>query len=186
MGKRLHLDSAAIANDCTISVFHAADLLLEEYFNEIQFQMSSESGRNDLDAKSLDDGERMLLRRQVLGGAWAIMDSFGTGSLMDKSNPYLADYIGSPLWNSMRTGFAIAGRPAGEYTNIFGEQAQSSGSLAGQDAERVIPPRPPSKAFQQAWAWFTSGDRVNKRLSEAMNRFFAGVRANPTSYFRYG
>lgn len=185
MPKTLHLDYTSISNDFLIEISKCADMLLDEYYNEIQFQMKSQSGRNDLDAKSLDDGEKKILKRMVIGGAWAIMDSYGTGSLMDKSNPFLAGYMGSKLWNDMRTGYAIAGRPRGQYTNIFGEQAASSGKLAGFDIEDKIPPRAPSKAFQQAEKWFSKGNRINKRLSESINNFFAQVRNNPSKYFRY-
>lgn len=185
MPKTLHLDYVAITNDFMIAISKCADLLLEEYFNEIQFQMKTQSGKDDLDVKSLDDGEKKILKRMVIGGAWAIMDSYGRGSLMDKSNPFLADYMSSQLWNPLRQGYTVVGRASGSYTNIFGEQAESSGVMAGSDIERVVRPIAPSKAFQQAEKWFQNGERINKRLTSAIAQFFSGVRVNPIKYFKF-
>jgi hypothetical protein len=185
MAKQLHLDSNRIAQDYIKAVSRCCDELLEEYFQEIRFQMRSPSGKDDLDAKSMDDLQAGMLRRQVIGGAWAIIDSWGMGSKMDKSNPFLAEYMDSSLFNPLRSGYEIVGRPPGSYVNIFGETTESSGSMAGSSVESFIQPREPSKAFQQAWQWFKKGERIDKKLAASTSAFFANVRANPGKYFRY-
>ena len=34
-----------------------------------------------------------IFTRQIIGGAYAVMDSYGTGSEMDDDNPFLSQYI---------------------------------------------------------------------------------------------
>jgi hypothetical protein len=60
----------------------------------------------------------------------AIMESYGTGTMMDTTSDYLQDYRNSDLWNPNRKLLSIAGRKKGKYTNIRGEEVESSGSLS--------------------------------------------------------
>lgn len=64
-----------------------------------------------------------------------LMDSYGTGSLMDENNPGLQEYMNSERWNPARTGKAIVGRPEGDYINVFGQEKYSSGYLEGLPLE---------------------------------------------------
>ena len=67
-----------------------------------------------------------FITAQVVGGAYAAMDNFGKGSLMDENNPALESYKNSGLWNPVRHDTTIRGRPKGQYTNIFGETETST------------------------------------------------------------
>lgn len=100
----------------------------------------------------------------IIGGPWATMDEWGTGSLMDMGNNSLAEYIGSDRWNVLRNvqpgpGFPRVGRRAGAYTDIFGESQTSTGTAAGINLEKLaeegeLPssflPKPPSHAIRRA------------------------------------
>lgn len=79
-----------------------------------------------------------IVKAQIYYGARAIMESYGTGSLMDKSNPYLKYYMGSDKWNPARTSHTIVGRRAGEYINIYGKKQVSKGNYAGQNIEKWV------------------------------------------------
>ena len=106
-----------------------------------------------------------VLTCSVTGGAWAVMDEWGTGSLMDESNPFLNRYIGSELWNPDRQGLAISSREKGPYTDIFGNQQTSDAPSPGYNLEllqdRKNPPKilliPPSHAMQRAIGWLRAG-----------------------------
>lgn len=166
----LRFDSKSCSDGLYKAIQKTADLLIEEYEAEIKQGMNTTKGAENVNI-GLSNDDRKRLHREVVGGALAIMDSYGRGSLMDKSNPFLADYMSSELFNPLRQGYAIVGREAGDYTNIFGEQAQSSGAFAGSDIERVVRPIAPSKAFQQALIWFKAGNRIDKRLQECIRSF---------------
>lgn len=75
----------------------------------------------------------------------ALMDIFGTGSKMNTTdNPLLDEYISSDKWNSYRSksDTTIRGRKAGSYTDVFGNQRESSGNLAGYDIEGMTYTQP--------------------------------------------
>ena len=107
----------------------------------------------------------------VIGGPWVAMNEFGTGSLLDRSNPALQEYINSDLFNPVRliADFAILGRPKGSYTNIFGRSVESSGNLSGVNLERlakkgVLPdsflPTPPRRSLETAARWMAQSRAV--------------------------
>ena len=151
-----------------------ADLLIEEYYNEIQFGMSTPEGRDSLNI-GLSKDDKETLHREVVGGAWAILDSYGYGSKLDPNNPFLADYKGSSLYNPARYGGnRIVGRPKGDYQTMFGTTETSSGKNAGKDLEHIYPAKAPSKAFQNALIWFKAGKRIQKRISECIQKFNFG------------
>lgn len=171
----------------------AANELLDEYLDQIAFGMNTTDGRNDLEKKNNDDF--IVLRRQVVAGAWAVMDAFGTGSLMDSFNPALSEYMASSLYNPLRgaNNGAITGRAAGSYTNIFGEQKTSTGRSKGRnlenvyvDGEQLFEPIEPSLAFEKAWLWMQSTNRIGKKLTEAVSIFVREVSSNSSRYFIYG
>ena len=145
-----------------------ANLLADEYLQEVTSHLSS--GAGDVE-KGISSDDAAMLRREIVGGALAIMDSYGTGSKMDMGNPFLGEYMGSGAWNPSRYGSTIVGRPAGSYTNIFGETQESSGKMEGHDVEHVYPPRAPSKAFQDALVWLKAGNRFHKRINECIQSF---------------
>jgi hypothetical protein len=93
------------------------------------------------------------------------MDEFGTGSLMDRSNPALDTYRQSELWNPHRgkhgpDDTAIRSRQAGPYMNIFGDQVVSHAPRPGFNLERLggkYTPQPPSRAMRTAARWMAAG-----------------------------
>lgn len=161
--------SAAFA-EC---IKNAADNLIKEYYAEVSAKMSDARGTAALEMLAMD--EENIIRRKLVGYADAVMDSFGTGSKMDVSNPALSDYKSSELWNSARAGLAIAGREKGEYKNIYGDSEISSGTMAGINLEDVglVKAREPSYAFQNADKWFFGGNRCKETLNVAIANFFS-------------
>lgn len=166
----LTFDSRAAFNGLREEIIKMADMLIDEYYNEIQYGMDTPEGRESLEL-GLSKDDRTLIHREIIGGAWAIIDSFGTGSKMDTSNPFLTEYKQSALWNPERHTNTIVGRPKGSYTNIFGETKESSGKMAGLYIEHIVDVKTPSMAFQNAWRWMQAGNRVGKRLQECIRGF---------------
>lgn len=122
----------------------------------------------------------------------AIMDSFGTGSLMDAENKFWDDYMSSGLYNpkrSSRPGDYIRGRPPGEYTDIYGNPATSSGKRAGIKIENQtegkgrFKPKPASRKIQNAESFlFNAGHhKLEQEVERALD---AWLSANYTKYFR--
>lgn len=121
----------------------------------------------------------------------AIMDSFGTGSAMDRGNKFWDDYMASGMYNPLRSGKlggAILGRKAGTYINIFGESATSSGRFVGkddvaQDLEGRIKPRNPTRKIQNAENFiFNDGHHLlEQEVDRALEQWLS---ANFSKYFR--
>lgn len=189
----LKFNTALLFHDYYHAMSQCLDRLLDRYYREVESALRTDAGKNALRKERLNEDEKLMLWGRVIGGAWAVMDSYGTGSLADTSNPALGDYMGGDIWNPERPrvpGAPITGRPAGEYTNIFGEQATSSGRLAGANLERPpgspIKPRSPSFAFQNAEKWFEAENMAKEAIDEATRAFFAEVNANSGRYFSLG
>lgn len=143
--------------------------LREEFLNEIRSHTRLPEA-----AESWHEGEigavGDVLWAEVVGGAWAAMDSWGTGSLMDTANPALPDYMRSELWNPARTGTTIVTRPSGTWLDIFGETHHKGGNHpGGYDLERAgkVQPIPPSHALETAKRWMEQG-RVQKVLMQTI------------------
>lgn len=170
--KTLHFDSGRCYADFRAKIIQTADDLLNEYYAEIYNKLQTVSGKRDLE--KLSENQEAYLKRKVIGYANAIMDSYGTGSQMDTSNPFLSEYKNSDIWNDLRTGNAIVGRSKGRYKNIYGSIRYSTGSMAGKNIENRIKPRSPSYAFQHAQLWFTR-ERINKVLNIVIREFIKGM-----------
>lgn len=143
--------------------------LREEFLNEIRSHTRLPEA-----AESWHEGEigavGNVLWAEVVGGAWAAMDSWGTGSLMSRDNPALADYMASELWNPMRgSDMAIRTRPPGPYVNIFGEQkvARGPGGFNLEVKGGDYAPQPPSHALDTAARWMQQG-RVQRVLRQVI------------------
>lgn len=169
------------------------DKLMEQYYNEVIGAMHTEAGRSDVKKERLDEFEKHLLIRKIIGGAHSILDSWGTGTLMDTSNPALNEYLSSAYYNPSRPftpGAPITGRPEGEYTNIFGETEYSTGAMEGLNLEInpniPITARSPSGAFQDADKWFSASNAAKDAISNTTKQFFSGVYRNPSKYMKFG
>lgn len=154
-----------------------ADLQQELLAQAKQGMLTSEG------AKSLHEGDVEMvadvITASIIGGAWAAMDEHGTGHMMDRAenNPALNDYIGSEAWNPSRTGFTVVGRPAGTYTNIFGERVTSKGKMEGREIEypgyqgkHAFVPVPPSHAIETAMRWMKNG-RMKEKIKSIIAFF---------------
>lgn len=89
--------------------------------------------------KVLDKASRMIVI-YFKANPTLLADVYGTGSAMKDNIPNFAEYWnnrGSDYGqvNPARTSKEIQGRPAGEYTNIFGTTRTSLGKKVGQNIE---------------------------------------------------
>ena len=147
-------------------------LIQQEYLAEAKSHMLTPEG-----AESLKPEEIALLgdfiMANVSGGAWAVMDEMGKGSLMDTENSALDEYRNSALWNPSRYDTTIRSRERGSYVNIFGETVYSNSNVGGIDLEQKggkFAPQPPSHAMQTAARWMMNG-RIQVIWREAMQAF---------------
>ncbi|HHY99882.1 MAG TPA: hypothetical protein GYA03_02185, partial [Tissierellia bacterium] len=147
--------------------------LQTELLNEAKQRMNTPEGRESLTDGDITDIANVI-SVSIVGGAWAAMDEWGTGSLMDTSNPAFQDYRNSPLWNPARPDTKIRTRPAGPYTNIFGETREGRGK-GGYDLEASgkVTPTPPSYAIQNAVRWMKNG-RMQRLIKETIAMFNFG------------
>lgn len=115
-----------------------------------------------------------FITAQVVGGAYAAMDNFGRGSLMDENNPALESYKNSGLWNPYRTDDnKIRSRERGSYVNIFGDTVHSKSNVGGIDLEQKggkFAPQPPSHALETAAKWMRNG-RIQMKWQESLRAF---------------
>lgn len=175
----LYFNSQAAFEDLKRRISDIADDILDEYFAEINNRMQTFKGRNDLEKYKENVGN--VFKRSVIGYADAIIDSYGTGSLLDTSNEALSSYKSSALWNPLRLGNQIVGRRKGTYRNIYGELSYSKGNMAGRPIEHIVKPKAPSYAFQNAWIMYVKGKRIQELITLAVNEWCR----NCSKYFEY-
>jgi len=145
--------------------------LQQELLAEAKLGMQTPEG-----AESLHEDEIVevanLISVSIVGGAWAAMDEFGTGSLMDTSNPALSAYKNSPAWNPARQDNKIRSRPnqPGQ-VDIFGNPVNGKGK-GGFDLEAAgeVVPTPPSHAIKTAARWMANG-RMRELINNTVNNF---------------
>ncbi len=125
--------------------------------------------------------ENAYITSRAIFHARAILESYGKGSLMDKSNPYLDEYMQSEYWNPLRKGNVIVGRAEGEYIDFFGNPRKSKGKFAGQNVEQWAKPIAPKYTIQNAEKWFLQQHgRIERELTIVINNFIS----NMGKYFR--
>jgi hypothetical protein len=132
--------------------------LQKELLEESQQNMLTAEGRESLHDDEIIDIANVIVAG-ISGGAWAVMDEMGTGSLLDSGNPALAAYKNSPMWNPARRDNKIRSRPnqSGQ-VNIFGQSVNGRGK-GGHDLEAAgkVTPQPPSHAIETAMRWMKAG-----------------------------
>ncbi len=119
----------------------------------------------------------------------AILESFGTGSLSDRGEfSQWNEYEKSKYFNPARRGkMNIVGRPKGEYINIWGEEAESTGKNVGRNLEGIFKPKRPSYTIQNAETWLMQ-DRetsMERRIRLEVQKFIMEMNDNPLKYFYY-
>jgi hypothetical protein len=149
-----------------------------ELLIDAQSIMLTQEGAKDLHTDAIKVTAGVIIAR-ILGGPWAIMDEWGTGSWMDRKNPRLNEYRRSNMWNPARDTAAIMTRPnqPGQI-NIFGESVNGRGA-GGVDLERLAKagkadgkylPQAPSHAVQTAFRWMRQGE-FRRHLNMAIRTF---------------
>lgn len=157
--------------DLKIQLILSMKQLQEELLNESKQGMLTPEGAEDLTEEQITDIANVITAG-ISGGAWAVMDEFGTGSKMDTENPALPAYKNSNLWNPSRRDTSIRTRPKGEYIDIFGNRQVSNATTPGIDLEKigVVTPQPPSKAIQTAMRWMQN-HRMGKVIKNTLLLF---------------
>jgi hypothetical protein len=165
-------DTAACMTAFRAHVIKTLLVAQEEYKVLAESHMLTPEGREDLTSEEITVLGDFVMAN-VSGGAWAVMDEMGKGSLMDMENPALDEYRNSDLWNPARYDTTIRSRERGSYVNIFGEMVYSNSNVGGINLEQKggkFAPQPPSHAMQTAARWMMNG-RIQTIWREAMQAF---------------
>jgi hypothetical protein len=112
----------------------AADEIMQNFLDDVSTLKQKDYEFNGTEFKAAEN----YIVSTCTFYAHSILESYGTGTKMDKDNEYLQDYIGNTLasWNPLRKSYPIVGRAAGEYENIFGDTKTSTGRFAGKEMHR--------------------------------------------------
>ena len=133
---------------------------------QIETDIQAHTTFKDAEAKTLVRTIEDKLVIYIDGNAEFLLDNYGSGSLMDtKNNALIDEYIGNDNWNQHRprdkSDTQIRGRDAGTYTDIFGKQRTSKGSLAGLPIEGLVIPD------NETGGWISIQPRYPSHLVEA-------------------
>ena len=177
----LKLDYDKCFNALVEKLVILADKLIDEMYEEsTRLMTDGEKATVDKETANYIEGR---IRGQIIYGALAIMKSYGTGSEMDKSNPYLQAYMNSPKWNPLRskTTMIIVGRSAeggNTYENIFDKPGEKSGyttgKYAGVDLEKKIKPKTPTNTIAYMEQDYIRGTKtkVDTEITRVLKEFF--------------
>lgn len=145
--------------------------LQDELYSESKARMQTEEGKDDLTKEQITDVADVITA-SIMGGPWAVMDEYGTGSKMDTANPFLDDYRRSGMWNPARHDLKIRTRPdTPGQIDIFGRPTIGKGK-GGIDIEGHgdIKPMPSSKAMQTAMR-IMEDSRFKEKILETIQHF---------------
>jgi len=167
----LKFNTEAFHTDLQNTIMNLCDNLARDFEAECAGKLSDTSAGETEYYQAVQESKN-IISAKVLFGAMAIMESFGTGSKMDTKNVHLDEYMNSPMWNELRSGKGIVGRPPGAYLNIFGEWDVSEGKMAGLPVEHFVRPKPPNYAIQNtAKEYLSPGGTVERITALTMLKF---------------
>lgn len=146
--------------------------LQQELLDNAKQGMLTPEGKESLHDEEITHIANVIIAG-IAGGAWAAMDEFGTGSLMDLFNSALPDYMRSNMWNPARgNDTTIRSRPyAPGQIDIFGRPVNGKGK-GGTDLEElgIVDAQPPSHAIETAMRWMRHG-RMQEKIRETIYYF---------------
>ena len=170
----IRFDGQACADFLYLNLLGAMKQLQQELLAEAKQNMLTSEGAESLHDDEITDIANVIIAG-ISGGAWAALDEFGSGSLMDTSNSALAAYKNSPMWNPARQDNKIRSRPnqPGQI-NIFGNPVNGRGK-GGHDleADGKVKPQSPSHAIETAMRWMANG-RFQSKIKNVVENFNFG------------
>lgn len=152
----LHFNIEEMVRDFEKKLRYSLEIRLDNWEQDTIKEMRSEIAQK-FDAEVRAGVEKKINKviAYLKANPAALADSFGTGSLIDESNPYLNEYFSSKNINPLRKDKRIYGRPAGRYINILdGKPRTSSGKFAGDPIEHIAKPSSPTHSIQTATNFF--------------------------------
>lgn len=179
MAKRIYFDSNAASQHFTQEMLNTAEDILDSFRRE-----ATQGLENFNDTKTeLPKEIKGFIIGKVFFYADAIMESYGTGSLIDRNNPFLSEYINNANFNRFRdkNNLYIAARKHGEpYTNIYGEKQVGGGNNPGFNLEKTgiekYQPKSPKYTIQQAEDWYVKDSKlINSRIDETIRKFLKNI-----------
>lgn len=169
----LHFDTQAMVNDFKENLNNALQARLNAWEQNTKKFMTTEIAEKfDAEVKASSGIIFNKVIAYLEANPAALADTFGTGSLIDESNPYLQEYFSSGLINPLRKDKRIYGRPAGEYINVLdlhGKPRTSKGKYAGVPIEHIAKPSKPTHAIQQEFELFYTTN-VPEAIREAVKK----------------
>ena len=180
----LKFDYESLAYDLCDALVSGVEESIQHFMSDAKTHLKSDDFETE---KAIFDMAKKEITVTAIFYAKSILESYGRGSAMDMQNEYLSEYIGNKAlgWNPLRTGTTIVGRPKGEYTDFFGNEAFSTGSKAGQNMEIKFKPIKPSYAIQNAEKKLKQGTQENGYVMRILRRHADGFfeNLNASKYF---
>lgn len=140
---------------------------------------SAQASNSSIYTGNTQVGEELIVAKCYFY-ADAIMESFGIGMGADAgSQSYWNEYVGDEtLWNPLRKSKPVVGRPAGPYTDIYGNPNESKGNMEG----KIIPwiYQRAGRTIQTAEAWLIKDGetKIERAVETALTKFFMEEASN--------
>jgi len=121
----------------TQAIIAAILLIIKEHSTIICSRVQAKWGNQSIQGEAHIESNvtfagSMILSSIFAGGMKAFICEEGSGSLLNRDNPDLAEYVGSELFNPYRgNDFKIRGRGMGDYRDLDGNTQTSSGLKQG-------------------------------------------------------